>query len=118
MVQAWNLLRTQDKVSSLGVPQNKPKEASRWVSPRCLPTSTQRDTHGHKQQHGNLCSASGSISQAVHLSIHGLSAWAGPRNRRIHAGKRPFETCSKPLRAGENLEISNDSNGMGQGKDE
>lgn len=30
MVQAWNLLRTQDKVSSLGEPQNKPKEASRW----------------------------------------------------------------------------------------
>lgn len=41
MVQSWNLLRTQNKVTSLGAPQNKPKEASRLVSPmsaHSLPT--------------------------------------------------------------------------------
>lgn len=40
MVQSWNLLRTQNKVTSLGAPQNKPKEASRLVSPmsaHCYP---------------------------------------------------------------------------------
>lgn len=117
MVQSWNLLRTQNKVTSLGAPQNKPKEASRLVSPTCLPTATQRDTHGHEQQHGNLCSASGSISQAG-PSVH---PWAEGLGRDPGTGEDMLERdlfCSKPTRAGENLENLSDPNGIGQGEDE
>lgn len=76
MIQAWNLLRIQDKVTSLGVPQNKPK-ASRWVSPRCLPLllrKIHKATSSSMEIRAQPLEAS---ARQVRLSIHGLSAWAG-----------------------------------------
>lgn len=80
MVQSWNLLRTQNKVTSLGAPQNKPKEASRLVSPICplLPREIHTATSSSMETCAQPLEAS---ARQVCLSIHGLSASVGTQEQ-------------------------------------